>query len=163
MTAEVEAAVADAFHAEWGRVVATLVQLTGDWDLAEERAQNAFATALERWPRDGIRRPAHHGGPQPRHRPGRDRRALRPAVRDGPIGGDSAQPRRGRVPVRGARGPIPPDGLRDYYLLPAARGDMLRRLDRRSEAAEAYRKAHDLAGTDAERHSIERRRREVSA
>ena len=58
MTAEVEAAVADAFHAEWGRVVATLVRLTGDWDLAEESAQDAFATALERWPGDGIpRRP----------------------------------------------------------------------------------------------------------
>ncbi len=54
MTAEVEAAVADAFRAEWGRVVATLVRLTGDWDLAEECAQDAFATALERWPRDGI-------------------------------------------------------------------------------------------------------------
>ena len=58
MTADVEAAVADAFHAEWGRVVATLVRLTGDWDLAEECAQDAFTTALERWPRDGIpRRP----------------------------------------------------------------------------------------------------------
>jgi RNA polymerase sigma-70 factor (ECF subfamily) len=55
---EVEAAVAEAFHGEWGRVVATLVRLTGDWDLAEECAQDAFATALERWPRDGIpRRP----------------------------------------------------------------------------------------------------------
>jgi RNA polymerase sigma-70 factor (ECF subfamily) len=58
VTAEVEAAVAEAFHAEWGRVVATLVRLTGDWDLAEECAQDAFATALERWIRDGIpRRP----------------------------------------------------------------------------------------------------------
>ena len=58
MTAEVEAAVADAFHAEWGKVVATVVRLTGDWDLAEECAQDAFATALERWPGDGIpRRP----------------------------------------------------------------------------------------------------------
>jgi RNA polymerase sigma-70 factor (ECF subfamily) len=58
VTADVEAAVADAFHAEWGRVVATLVRLTGDWDLAEECAQDAFTTALERWARDGIpRRP----------------------------------------------------------------------------------------------------------
>jgi RNA polymerase sigma-70 factor, ECF subfamily len=58
VTPQVEAAVAEAFHAEWGRVVATLVRLTGDWDLAEECAQDAFATALERWPRDGIpRRP----------------------------------------------------------------------------------------------------------
>ncbi len=53
---DVEAAVAEAFHAEWGRVVATLVRLTGDWDLAEECAQDAFTTALERWPRDGIPR-----------------------------------------------------------------------------------------------------------
>ncbi len=58
MTADVEAAVAEAFHAEWGRVVATLVRLTGDFDLAEECAQDAFAVALERWPRDGVpRRP----------------------------------------------------------------------------------------------------------
>jgi RNA polymerase sigma-70 factor (ECF subfamily) len=36
--------------------VATLIGLTGDWDLAEECAQDAFARALERWPRDGIPR-----------------------------------------------------------------------------------------------------------
>jgi RNA polymerase sigma-70 factor (ECF subfamily) len=52
----VEAAVAAAFRDEWGRVVATLIRLTGDWDLAEECAQDAFARALERWPRDGIPR-----------------------------------------------------------------------------------------------------------
>ena len=34
---------------------------------------------------------------------------------------------------------------------------MLRRLGRRAEAAEAYRRAHDLAGTDAERRYLERR------
>jgi RNA polymerase sigma-70 factor (ECF subfamily) len=51
---EVEAAVAKAFRAEWGQVVATLIRLTGDWDLAEECAQDAFALALQRWPRDGI-------------------------------------------------------------------------------------------------------------
>jgi RNA polymerase sigma-70 factor, ECF subfamily len=46
--------VAEAFRAEWGRVVAYLIRVTGDWDLAEECAQDAFATALERWPRDGV-------------------------------------------------------------------------------------------------------------
>jgi RNA polymerase sigma-70 factor, ECF subfamily len=46
--------VAEAFRAEWGRVVAYLIGVTGDWDLAEECAQDAFAKALERWPRDGI-------------------------------------------------------------------------------------------------------------
>ena len=59
MSADVSAAVAEAFHEEWGRVVATLIRLTGDWDMAEECAQDAFARALERWPDDGIpRRPA---------------------------------------------------------------------------------------------------------
>jgi RNA polymerase sigma-70 factor (ECF subfamily) len=46
--------VAEAFHAEWGHVVAHLIRVTGDWDLAEECAQDAFARALARWPRDGI-------------------------------------------------------------------------------------------------------------
>ncbi|HEY6592536.1 MAG TPA: sigma-70 family RNA polymerase sigma factor [Asanoa sp.] len=35
-------------------MVSRLIRLTGDWDLAEECAQDAFAQALERWPRDGI-------------------------------------------------------------------------------------------------------------
>jgi RNA polymerase sigma-70 factor, ECF subfamily len=51
---EVQAAVSAAFQAEWGQVVATLIGVTGDWDLAEECAQDAFALALQRWPRDGI-------------------------------------------------------------------------------------------------------------
>jgi RNA polymerase sigma-70 factor, ECF subfamily len=50
----VKAAVDAAFRDEWGRVVATLIRTTGDWDLAEECAQDAFALALQRWPRDGI-------------------------------------------------------------------------------------------------------------
>jgi RNA polymerase sigma-70 factor (ECF subfamily) len=55
---EVDAAVARAFRDEWGQVVATLIRVTGDWDLAEECAQDAFTLALRRWPRDGIpRRP----------------------------------------------------------------------------------------------------------
>ncbi|WP_347256477.1 sigma-70 family RNA polymerase sigma factor [Actinomadura sp. RB99] len=55
---DAEGAVAAAFREEWGRVVATLIRMTGDWDLAEECAQEAFARALERWPGDGVpRRP----------------------------------------------------------------------------------------------------------
>jgi RNA polymerase sigma-70 factor (ECF subfamily) len=57
-SAEVEAAVAAAFRTDWGQVVATLIRVTGDWDLAEECAQEAFAVAMERWARDGVpRRP----------------------------------------------------------------------------------------------------------
>ncbi|MGW2291650.1 RNA polymerase sigma factor [Streptomyces phaeochromogenes] len=54
----VEESVAAAFREEWGQVVATLIRVTGDWDLAEECAQDAFAQALDRWRRDGVpRRP----------------------------------------------------------------------------------------------------------
>ena len=51
---EVQAAVSAAFKAEWGRVVATLIGVTGDWDLAEECAQDAFTRALQAWQRDGV-------------------------------------------------------------------------------------------------------------
>jgi RNA polymerase sigma-70 factor, ECF subfamily len=58
VTADITAAVDEAFRAEWGKVVATLIGMTGDWDLAEECAQDAFAQALRVWPRDGVpRRP----------------------------------------------------------------------------------------------------------
>ena len=53
---DVEQAVARAFRTEWGRVLATLIRTTGDWDLAEECVQDAFARALERWPVDGVPR-----------------------------------------------------------------------------------------------------------
>ncbi|MEV0790922.1 RNA polymerase sigma factor [Kribbella sp. NPDC050459] len=42
------------YRQEWGQVVATLIRLTGDWELAEECAQEAFAAALQRWPADGV-------------------------------------------------------------------------------------------------------------
>jgi RNA polymerase sigma-70 factor (ECF subfamily) len=46
--------VAAAFTDEWGRIVAALIRRTGDWDLSEECAQEAFAEALRRWPSDGV-------------------------------------------------------------------------------------------------------------
>ena len=46
--------MADAFREEWGRITAALIHQTGDWDLAEECAQDAFTQALRRWPRDGV-------------------------------------------------------------------------------------------------------------
>jgi RNA polymerase sigma-70 factor (ECF subfamily) len=50
----VEAAVSDAFHADWGRIVASLIGRTGDWDLAEECTQEAFTQALVSWANDGV-------------------------------------------------------------------------------------------------------------
>jgi RNA polymerase sigma-70 factor (ECF subfamily) len=43
-----------AFRDQWGRVLAALIGFLGDFDLAEEAAQEAFAIAAERWPRDGA-------------------------------------------------------------------------------------------------------------
>jgi RNA polymerase sigma-70 factor, ECF subfamily len=44
----------EVFRDEWGRVLAGLIGFLGDFDLAEEAAQDAFAIAAERWPRDGT-------------------------------------------------------------------------------------------------------------
>jgi RNA polymerase sigma-70 factor (ECF subfamily) len=41
------------FRDQWGRVLAALIGFLGDFELAEEAAQEAFAVAAERWPRDG--------------------------------------------------------------------------------------------------------------
>jgi RNA polymerase sigma-70 factor (ECF subfamily) len=43
-----------AFREQWGRVLAALIGFLGDFDLAEEAAQEAFAIAAERWPGDGV-------------------------------------------------------------------------------------------------------------
>lgn len=55
-----EEAITRAHHEEWARVVAGLARRFGDLDLAEEAAAEAFAAAVERWPRDGV--PPNPGG-----------------------------------------------------------------------------------------------------
>ena len=47
-------ALTRAHHEEWARVVASLAKRFGDLDIAEDAAAEAFATAVERWPADGI-------------------------------------------------------------------------------------------------------------
>ncbi|GLY32274.1 RNA polymerase subunit sigma-24 [Kineosporia sp. NBRC 101731] len=54
-----EAAVEAAFAGERAQVLATVIRLSGDWDLAEECVQEAFERALRRWPDDGV--PARPG------------------------------------------------------------------------------------------------------
>ena len=56
----VDEAIALAHHHEWARVVASLTRRFGDLDIAEEAAAEAFATAVERWPSDGV--PPNPGG-----------------------------------------------------------------------------------------------------
>ena len=57
---DVGEAITRAHREEWARVVATLTRQFGDLDIAEEAAAEAFATAVERWPADGV--PPNPGG-----------------------------------------------------------------------------------------------------
>jgi RNA polymerase sigma-70 factor (ECF subfamily) len=50
----VEEAITRAHRDEWARVVASLAKRFGDLDIAEESAAEAYATAVERWPADGV-------------------------------------------------------------------------------------------------------------
>ncbi|MCW3819987.1 RNA polymerase sigma factor [Micromonospora sp. DR5-3] len=52
--ADVREAVTRAHHEEWVRLVAALTRRFGDLDIAEEAAAEAFTTAVERWPADGV-------------------------------------------------------------------------------------------------------------
>ena len=54
MLANATTAVETVYRADWGRIVATLIGLVGDFDLAEECAQEAFAAAVNQWPAAGI-------------------------------------------------------------------------------------------------------------
>src|SRR5215471_16587443 len=47
-------AVEKVYRIEWGRIVATLIRLLGDFDLAEETAQEAFAAAVDQWDESGV-------------------------------------------------------------------------------------------------------------
>ena len=51
---DVREAVIQAHHEEWARMVASLTRRFGDLDIAEQAAAEAFATAVERWPADGV-------------------------------------------------------------------------------------------------------------
>jgi RNA polymerase sigma-70 factor, ECF subfamily len=54
MSGDATAAVEDVYRSDWGRIVATLIGLVGDFDLAEESAQEAFAAAVEQWGTSGV-------------------------------------------------------------------------------------------------------------
>lgn len=54
MSVDAAAAVESVYRSDWGRIVATLISLLGDFELAEESAQEAFAAALDQWPVSGV-------------------------------------------------------------------------------------------------------------
>jgi RNA polymerase sigma-70 factor (ECF subfamily) len=54
MVSDTAAAVDAVYRADWGRIVATLIGLVGDFEIAEEAAQEAFTAAVDRWPSTGV-------------------------------------------------------------------------------------------------------------
>lgn len=54
MLASANAAVDAVYHSDWGRIVATLIRSFGDFEIAEESAQEAFTAAIDQWPVAGI-------------------------------------------------------------------------------------------------------------
>ena len=54
MSQNASLAIEAAFTEEWGRIVAGLIRRTGNWDLAEDSAQQAFSEAARRWPGEGV-------------------------------------------------------------------------------------------------------------
>jgi RNA polymerase sigma-70 factor, ECF subfamily len=52
--ADVRQAITRVHRQEWARVVAAVTRRFGDLDFAEEEAAEAFATAVQRWPTDGL-------------------------------------------------------------------------------------------------------------
>ena len=54
MPSDVTATIDAVYRSDWGRIVATLIRQVGDFDVAEEAAQDAFAAAVDQWRVSGI-------------------------------------------------------------------------------------------------------------
>ncbi len=54
MPSDTTTAIDSVYRSDWGRIVATLIRFFGDFDVAEEAAQEAFAAAVEQWPGAGV-------------------------------------------------------------------------------------------------------------
>src|SRR5436305_5102485 len=54
MPSDAQVTVEAVYRSDWGRIVATLIGFVGDFDLAEESAQEAFAAAVDQWADAGV-------------------------------------------------------------------------------------------------------------
>jgi predicted RNA polymerase sigma factor len=149
-------AITRVHHEEWARVVAGLARRFGDLDVAEEAAAEAFAVAVERWPRDGV--PPDPGGwlTTPATRKAIDR-LRRESQRD--TKHQAARMLHDDTPPE-PTGPVEDDRLADtldgYHAFHVARAELLRRQGHRSDSRAADDRAIDLAGNPAERAHLTR-------
>jgi predicted RNA polymerase sigma factor len=127
------------YRVDSGRILATLIRLLGDFDLAEEAMHEAIATAL-------YNRLARIQ-PSPVVELNR---AAAMAMRDGP-----------EVGLAHIDAVLAHGELADYYLAHAARADMCRRLGRIVEARSSYEKALALTQQEPERKFLEERLRQL--
>jgi RNA polymerase sigma-70 factor, ECF subfamily len=107
-----ESAVEELYRAEWGRILATLIRLVGDFEVAEEAAQEGFAAAIEQWksgipqnPRAWLIQTARHKAID------RLRREARFQEKLGELGGEPNQTLRGHFEPAGESA-LPDDRLR---------------------------------------------------
>lgn len=138
------------FREEWGRVLATLIGFIRDFDLAEEAAQEAFAIAADRWPRDGI-----PSNPRAWLITTARNRATDRIRREQALAAKSGLLAAGRL--------VDQLGLDDFRYLHSTRAELLRRHGRFDEARDAYRRARELTDDGAERRFLERRLTELAA
>ena len=54
MPVDADAAVDAVYRSDWGRIIASLIRLVRDFDVAEEAAQEAFAAAVDQWRVSGV-------------------------------------------------------------------------------------------------------------
>jgi RNA polymerase sigma-70 factor (ECF subfamily) len=54
MASNIDAVIEGVYRSDWGRIVATLIRLVGDFDVAEEAAQEAFTAAVDQWRLSGL-------------------------------------------------------------------------------------------------------------
>jgi RNA polymerase sigma-70 factor (ECF subfamily) len=54
MPNDVTSALDAVYRSDWGRIVSALIRLFGDFDVAEEAAQEAFAAAVNQWPASPV-------------------------------------------------------------------------------------------------------------
>jgi RNA polymerase sigma-70 factor (ECF subfamily) len=54
MLHDTDVAIDEVYRSDWGRIIATLIRLVGDFDVAEEAAQEAFAAAVDQWRTSGV-------------------------------------------------------------------------------------------------------------
>ena len=100
MSRDADEAVEALYRSDWGRIVAALIRLVGDFEVAEEAAQEAFAAALDQWRGSGVPESPSAWILQTARHKAIDRIRRRTRFARGTYHGDTDLPGRGRKEFR---------------------------------------------------------------